>query len=78
MSIFKSDPMSFCVLLKNNTLTSNGFQALAEWDGNLDGKIDVSDSVWSNLKIWRDFDGDGMINGNWEVKNGRVGTANRC
>jgi len=46
-------------LLKNSTRATNGFQALAEWDENLDGKIDVNDSIWSNLRIWRDFDGDG-------------------
>ena len=46
-------------LLKNGVLATNGFQALAEWDDNLDGKIDVNDSIWSNLKIWQDYDGDG-------------------
>ena len=46
-------------LLKNNTLASNGFQALAEWDDNKNGKIDINDSVWSNLKVWQDYDGDG-------------------
>jgi Ca2+-binding RTX toxin-like protein len=46
--------------LKNNTLASNGFQALAEWDDNKDGKIDINDSVWSNLKVWQDYDGDGF------------------
>gem|GEM_PF-5567755 len=54
-------------LLKNGSRAANGFQALAEWDDNLDGKVYVNDSVWPNLKIWRDFDGDGMINGKWEV-----------
>lgn len=46
-------------LLKNNTRASHGFEALAEWDDNLDGKIDLNDSIWSNLRIWRDFDRDG-------------------
>jgi hypothetical protein len=38
-------------ILKNGSLASNGFQALAEWDDNHDGKIDVNDSIWSNLKV---------------------------
>jgi hypothetical protein len=46
-------------LLNNGTLASNGFQALVEWDGNLDGKIDAIDSIWANLKVWQDYDGDG-------------------
>jgi hypothetical protein len=33
---------------------------LSEWDDNKDGKIDVNDSVWSNLKVWQDSDGDGF------------------
>jgi len=47
-------------LLKNNALATNGFQALAEWDDNLDGEIDVNDAVWTNLKIWQDYDEDGF------------------
>ena len=46
-------------LLKNGTSASNGFQALAEWDDNLDGKIDANDSIWSNLKVWQEYGGDG-------------------
>jgi len=46
-------------LLQSGYKASNGFQALAEWDDNLDGKIDSNDSIWSNLKIWQDYDGDG-------------------
>ncbi len=45
--------------LLNGTPAANGFEALAELDGNHDGKIDVQDSIWPNLKIWQDFDGDG-------------------
>ncbi|MDI6761508.1 MAG: calcium-binding protein, partial [Thermodesulfobacteriota bacterium] len=50
-------------ILKTGARAANGFQALAEWDNNLDGKIDVNDSVWINLKVWRDFDGDGYSSG---------------
>jgi hypothetical protein len=46
-------------LLQNGERATNGYQALAEWDDNSDGKIDSNDAVWSNLKVWQDFDGDG-------------------
>jgi hypothetical protein len=47
-------------LLQNGQLAANGFAALAEWDANADGKIDAADSVWANLRIWKDVDGDGF------------------
>lgn len=31
----------------------NGFQALAQYDRNQDGRIDAGDAVWSQLKVWR-------------------------
>ncbi len=46
-------------LLANGTRAANGFQALAELDDNADGKIDVNDAAYANLKIWQDLDGDG-------------------
>jgi Ca2+-binding RTX toxin-like protein len=46
-------------LLQNGQRAANGFQALAELDGNADGLIDSSDSSWSQLKVWRDINGDG-------------------
>jgi hypothetical protein len=46
-------------LLKSGIKAADGYQALAEWDDNADGKIDSSDAVWANLKLWRDADGDG-------------------
>jgi len=46
-------------LLANGSRAANGFLALAELDGNADGKIDVSDAAYDNLKIWQDVDGDG-------------------
>jgi hypothetical protein len=46
-------------VLQNGSLASNGFEALAEWDENADGKIDSNDTVWSQLKVWQDYDGDG-------------------
>lgn len=42
------------------TLASSGFEALGEYDGNLDGVIDVNDAVYSDLRIWRDVNEDGV------------------
>ncbi len=46
-------------LLADGTKAANGFQALAELDGNGDGRIDSTDAAWASLKLWRDLDGDG-------------------
>jgi len=46
-------------ILKSGTKAANGFQALADLDDNKDGKIDANDSAFGQLKVWRDFDGDG-------------------
>jgi len=46
-------------LLTNGTKAANGFQALAELDGNADGKIDSSDAAYASLIIWQDADGNG-------------------
>lgn len=45
--------------LPDGTLALNGFAALAALDGNGDGRVDASDSAFSELKIWRDLNGDG-------------------
>ncbi|MDD5366144.1 MAG: calcium-binding protein [Gallionellaceae bacterium] len=45
--------------LANGTNAANGFVALAELDGNHDGKINASDAAFTTLKIWKDVDGDG-------------------
>jgi hypothetical protein len=46
------------VRLANDTFANNGFQALAEFDGDKDGRIDASDAVFAKLLVWRDRDGD--------------------
>jgi hypothetical protein len=43
-------------------------QALRTFDGaarggNRDGHISPDDAIWSNLKVWRDADGDGEVDG---------------
>ena len=47
-------------LLRGGGLAANGFAALASWDGNVDGKIDASDALWPNLRMWQDRDSDGV------------------
>ncbi|MBO9399165.1 calcium-binding protein, partial [Shimia sp. R9_2] len=39
---------------------ATGFSELAEFDTNGDGVINQSDTGYSDLKIWRDLDGDGV------------------
>ncbi|HEX8224132.1 MAG TPA: tandem-95 repeat protein, partial [Allosphingosinicella sp.] len=37
-----------------------GLAALAAYDSNSDGKITVADLIWSELKVWQDFDSDAV------------------
>ena len=39
---------------------ADGFAALAQEDSNADGKVDSLDSNWSNLRVWRDLNQDGV------------------
>ena len=43
---------------------ADGFAALAQEDSNGDGKITSADSKWSNLRIWRDLNQDGVSQAN--------------
>lgn len=47
-------------MLADGTLAPSGFTALAEFDMNKDGKIDISDKVFSQLKMWQDSNSDGV------------------
>ncbi|MEW6352264.1 MAG: hypothetical protein AB1646_24705 [Thermodesulfobacteriota bacterium] len=38
----------------------NGFQALADLDSNHDGRIDATDEAFSALRIWIDYEEDGL------------------
>lgn len=38
---------------------ANGFDALADFDGNSDGRIDREDSIWSSLLLWTDRNHNG-------------------
>ncbi|WP_236341795.1 calcium-binding protein [Paenibacillus plantiphilus] len=49
-------------LMKNGAKAANGFAALADIDDNRDGKIDANDAAYSQLRIWKDVNSDGVIN----------------
>ncbi|MCA1494980.1 hypothetical protein I6F11_29640, partial [Ensifer sp. NBAIM29] len=43
-----------------NSPTDHGFTKLSAYDENGDQVIDAADSVFPNLRVWRDLDGDGV------------------
>ncbi|WP_160473530.1 calcium-binding protein [Cupriavidus sp. SW-Y-13] len=47
--------------LSNGQKAANGFRALADLDGNKDGKINASDADFANLRVWRDGNSDGVV-----------------
>ena len=47
-------------VLQSGSNARDGFEALRDLDSNLDGQINTSDSVYSALKVWRDFNQDGI------------------
>ena len=57
--------------LKDGTLATNGFDALAQYDDNGDGVINNKDKVWKNLLVWQDKVNDGA-----ECKNSTIYAAN--
>jgi len=46
-------------ILRSGKKASNGFEALADLDDNHDGKIDVNDAAFSQLRAWKDSNEDG-------------------
>ena len=51
-------------LLKNGQKADAGFHALSDLDSNNDGKIDSEDKEFSNIKIWKDINRDGISSEN--------------
>ena len=47
-------------LLRNGQTAANGFVALSELDHNKDGAINAADAVFSDLRVWRDLNADGI------------------
>lgn len=52
--------------MSSGTGAHNGFQALAELDSDLDGKITPADARWGELVLWADHDADRRSSG-WEL-----------
>jgi len=52
-------------MIKSDGQTAlNGFDALADYDSNNDGMIDATDAQWSQLKIWKDANSNGISEAN--------------
>jgi hypothetical protein len=47
-------------LLPNGQTATNGFTALAQHDANGDGQVNSQDSIYSQLRVWRDLNQDGV------------------
>ena len=47
-------------LKQDGTTAANGFEILASYDDNHDGKIDQQDALWGQLGVWVDSNGDGV------------------
>ncbi|MDR3607803.1 MAG: hypothetical protein P4M08_10530 [Oligoflexia bacterium] len=45
----------------DNLVAPNGYDALAKYDSNGDGVIDSKDPIWSNLRLWKDLNHNGVI-----------------
>jgi hypothetical protein len=62
-------------VLAGGGLAADGFAALADVDGNGDGQINQADSVFANLRLWRDFNQDGVSNAGELFSLGELGIA---
>ena len=51
-------------LKRDGKFATDGFDALKDLDANKDGRIDPADSVFANLRIWRDLNQDGISQAN--------------
>ena len=47
-------------ILQNGEYAASGFEALAEYDSNMDGYINAGDEVFGELKLWQDKNQDGI------------------
>lgn len=46
--------------LANGNYAENGYEALAEFDANSDGKVDSNDEIYEALRVWEDQNSDGV------------------
>jgi hypothetical protein len=56
-----SELFGAATLLSNGSKARDGYEAMAALDDNGDGWLDASDSVFVELKLWVDIDGDGLV-----------------
>ena len=48
-------------VLSSGQKAKNGFEALADLDTNNDGLFNSSDAEWNNVKVWKDANGNGIV-----------------
>ena len=48
-------------VLSSGETAKNGFEALADLDSNNDGVFNSADTEWNNVKVWKDANGNGMV-----------------
>jgi hypothetical protein len=58
---------------RNNTLATDGFDALRDIDSNSDGVITSLDTAFNELKVWRDLDQNGTTSANELFTLGQLG-----
>jgi hypothetical protein len=51
----------------DETIITDGWQMLALFDDNQDGRVDPSDPVWAHLYLFMDYDMDGLMKVNQEL-----------
>ena len=51
-------------VLSNGQKAANGFEALKDLDSNNDGVFNSSDAAWNEVKVWRDANGNGVVDEN--------------
>ncbi|MEJ8851705.1 SdrD B-like domain-containing protein [Variovorax rhizosphaerae] len=61
-------------LVKGGT-AFNGYEALAQYDDNHDGKIDAKDGIFSSLRVWVDGNGNGNTDAGELLTLGQAGVA---
>lgn len=63
-------------ILGSGQKATSGFQALAELDSNGDGVIDHRDEFWPELRLWRDWNSNGVVDKGEFLPLEKVGIAN--
>jgi len=62
-------------LLPGGQAAANGFEAIAQYDTNADGKINAQDAIYTQLRIWQDANQDGVSQANELKTLGELGIA---